>query len=94
MKRVKVIARKSLPARFPAGWAALLIIFGETLESKMYWIFISILFVLIYSVILFRQFTEEQVELKDFEEDDSSSPTSNVCDQICSQYDSENPYIK
>jgi|SRR5690554_1301948 len=68
MKRPKVISRLNLPSRFPFGVVAILLWFGEKLQSPAYWTLAIITIALIAAIVMFRQFTELEVELKDLEE--------------------------
>lgn len=69
MKRPKVISRLNLPSRFPFGVVAILLWFGEKLQSPAYWTLAIMTIALIAAIVMFRQFTELEVELKDLEEE-------------------------
>ena len=67
MRREKVIAKINLPARFPFGLATFLLWIGDKIDSTVFYLIIGLILFLTAGVVMFRQMTEYEVELKDLQ---------------------------
>lgn len=67
MNYQKVIAKTNLPTRFPFGLATFLLWIGDKLQSPLYYWIIGLVLFITAGVVMFRQMTEQEVELKDLQ---------------------------
>jgi len=73
MIRKKVVPLTNLPARYPFGLAALLLWIGDKIDSTVYFTLLTLLMILIVAVVMFRQSTELEVNLKELSDDEEKN---------------------
>ena len=67
MNYIKVIARKNLPSRFPFGVVAFLLWVADHFQSTLFYWLVFMYCLIPAAVVMFRQFSEMEVELKDLQ---------------------------